>query len=326
MKGAYTKMSNKYISLKKYRNESKVCENPYKGWYHHYYDNGLTNYGRLLKEGDFLEDFPGLNHIYLRLAWSYLEPIEGEFHWDVIDRIIGPWVSKGYKIAFRVTCKESAKDQTYATPKWVMEAGVKGEYFKNIWTGKWDNWEPDYGDPIFLEKLENFHKAFAERYDNQPWVEYIDIGSSGDWGEGHTQVSSKKDWPARVLKEHVEIHLRHYKNSILVINDDHIGCRYVDVDSQGELLDYFVEKDLAFRDDSVCVMLYQDNSTGYSTLRFPELFDKFWRKKPIDLELDHYQDVKEDGIWRSGLPFLAAVEEAHATYIGFHGDARTFFI
>jgi hypothetical protein len=181
------------ILLKKFWDESKVCNNPHKGWYHHYYDNGLANYGSLLKEGDFLEDFPGLNHIYLRLAWSYLEPVEGEFHWDVIDRIIDPWVSKGYGIAFRITCKETTKDQIFAAPKWVMDAGAKGEYFSNPWSKGWKNWEPDYGDPIFLEKLENFHKAFAERYDRKPWVEYIDIGSYGDWGEGHTQVGSKRD-------------------------------------------------------------------------------------------------------------------------------------
>ena len=317
-------MGNHYVSMLKFRNESKVCENPHKGWYHHYYDNGLTNYGSLLEEGDFLEDFPGLNHLYLRLAWSHLEPVEREFHWDVIDRIIDPWVAKGYGIAFRVTCKETTRDQIYATPEWVKQAGAKGEYFSNPWSKGWQNWEPDYGDPVFLEKLENFHGAFAERYDNKPWVEYIDIGSYGDWGEGHTQVSSKKDWPVWVLKEHVELHMRHYKNSTLVINDDHIGCRYVDTDSKEELLQYFIEKNLGFRDDSVCVMLYQDNSTGYSTLRFPEYFNHFWRKQPVDLELDHYGDVIRGGIWRNGLPFLAAVEEAHATYIGFHGDARRF--
>ena len=140
-------MSNKYISLKKYRNESKVCENPHKGWYHHYYDNGLTNYGRLLKEGDFLEDFPGLNHIYLRLAWSYLEPIEEEYHWDVIDDVINPWVSKGYKVAFRITCKESAEDQTYATPKWVMEAR---RWYLEEWTSFFSS---SRRSPCYLHRL-----------------------------------------------------------------------------------------------------------------------------------------------------------------------------
>jgi hypothetical protein len=317
-------MNHRYISLKQQRNESKLCRNPHKGWYHHYYDNGLANYGSLLKEGDFLEDFSGLNHIYLRLAWSYLEPEEGKFSWGLLDKVIAPWVSHGYKIAFRITCKETAMEPIFATPEWVMQKGAKGEFHTNIWTGKWSSWEPDYGDPVFLDQLENFHKAFAERYDNKTWVEYIDIGSYGDWGEGHTQAGSKKDWPAWVLKEHVDLHQRHYKKSVLVINDDHTGCRYIDVASKPELLDYFVKKDLALRDDSVCVKLYQDNGTGYSTLRFPEMFDLFWRRKPVDIELDHYMDVKRYETWKDGFPLLAAVEESHATFIGFHGDARLF--
>lgn len=313
--------TGRYINLKPFWDENKVCKNPHKGWYLHYYDNGIRMYGQDLEKGDFLEDFPGLNHLYLRLAWSYLEPEEGKFNWDIIDKVIDPWTAHGYGAAFRITCKETAEDQVFATPEWVMKAGAKGNFWSNPWSKGWTNWEPDYGDPVFLEKLENFHRAFAERYDSKPWVEYIDIGSYGDWGEGHTVVSSKKDWPFEVLKEHVDIHLRHYKNSFLVINDDHIGCRYTDVDSKDRLLDYFTEKDLAFRDDSVSVLIYTDKSS-YSTLRFPEMFERFWRKKPIDLELDHYRDTKKYNTWRSGFPFMAAVEEAHATFMGFHGYAR----
>ena len=73
-------------NLERVWDDRKICANPHKGWYHHYYDNALTVYGPLLKPDDFLTDFPGLNHIYLRVDWSHLEPAEGQFAWDVIDR------------------------------------------------------------------------------------------------------------------------------------------------------------------------------------------------------------------------------------------------
>ena len=110
--------------LERHWDVDKVCRNPHKGWYLHYYDNRLDRYGSRLAEGDFLQDFPGLNHLYLRLAWSYLEPQEGRYDWEVIDRVIEPWTKQGYGIAFRITCKETSSDQCFATPQWVMEAGA----------------------------------------------------------------------------------------------------------------------------------------------------------------------------------------------------------
>jgi hypothetical protein len=308
------------IDLRPLWDDRRVLRNPHKGWYHHYYDNGLKRYGASLASGDFLEDFPGLNHIYLRLAWSYLQPEENRFDWDVIDRIIEPWTAHGYRIAFRVTCKETSDSQTFATPEWVMKKGAKGQFTEAY---KTRTWEPDYGDPIFLEHLERFHAAFGARYATQPWLEYVDVGSYGDWGEGHTVPGSKRAWPVDVIRKHVEIYKRHYGGAVLMANDDFMTVRRDTEESKRQLLDLFVQEGLAFRDDSVSVSIYS-NGTRYNTLQAPALFEAFWPTKPIDLELDHYRATKENKTFRAGLPLLAATEDAHATYVGFHGDAREF--
>src|SRR6185295_5388565 len=104
------------------------------------------------------------NDIYLRLAWRYLEPEEGVYNWLLIDTIINRWIAWGHTISFRITCKETELD--YATPEWVRKAGAKGKIIERADLSV-KAWAPDYGDPIFLEKLENFHKAFAARYDGK---------------------------------------------------------------------------------------------------------------------------------------------------------------
>ena len=48
--------------------------NPGMGWVFHHYDNVVRHYGSRLEPSDTLDDWPGLTVIYLRLAWSYLEP------------------------------------------------------------------------------------------------------------------------------------------------------------------------------------------------------------------------------------------------------------
>jgi len=49
---------------------TRVLVNPHKGWYHHYPDNHIRNY-RIARDADPLR-FPGMDHVYLRLAWSSL--------------------------------------------------------------------------------------------------------------------------------------------------------------------------------------------------------------------------------------------------------------
>lgn len=43
-------------------NSQKVLNNPHKGWYHHYYDNG---WGYKTQTDSDLDSFPGMNHLYI---------------------------------------------------------------------------------------------------------------------------------------------------------------------------------------------------------------------------------------------------------------------
>ncbi|MBA3705326.1 MAG: beta-galactosidase, partial [Bacteroidetes bacterium] len=159
----------------------KILENPHKGFYQHFYDNGTWGYGA--KE-PAMSNFKGMDHLYVRLAWSYFNPVEDQYDWSKIDTLVKNWVSKGYKIAVCFTCKETGSSEAtpssmigYATPKWVADAGAKGGWF-STWGN--NNWEPLWDDAVFLAKHEKFLKAFNARYGNASWLAYIDIGSVGD--------------------------------------------------------------------------------------------------------------------------------------------------
>ncbi|BBE16179.1 hypothetical protein AQPE_0316 [Aquipluma nitroreducens] len=313
--GRGTYKNRVFFNLERYWDSTKVCNNPHKGWCLHYYDNGIKEYGNRMAVDDSLPDFPGLNDIYLRLAWSYLEPEEGVYNWAVIDTIINRWITWGHPISFRITCKET--EIVYATPEWVKKAGAKGKFIEhpdlNI-----KAWAPDYGDPIFLKKLEDFQKAFAARYDGKPWVEYIDIGSIGDWGEGHTAYSGRKDVPVDIVKKHIDMYKRCYKKSVLILSDDFIGQRETDDGSDYEIYRYALENRLGFRDDSGNVLLYKKLGFGPSCIRTPELYSKVYKDIPVILESDHYGAALKNGMWGDGSGFEKAVIETHATIIGFH--------
>jgi hypothetical protein len=313
--GEGTYKNRVFFNLEKYWDSTRVCNNPHKGWCIHYYDNSISNYGNHLAPSDSLPDFPGLNDIYLRLAWSYLEPQEGVYNWELIDSVIRRWTGWGHTISFRITCKET--ETVFATPEWVMKAGAKGEFIHHHGLSL-QAWAPDYGDPVFLGKLEQFHKAFAARYDGKPWVEYIDIGSIGEWGEGHTAFSGWKDVPVDVVKKHIDMYKRCYKKSIVILSDDFIGQRDTDDGSDYEIYRYALKQNLGFRDDSGNVMWYRTLGFGPSCIRSPELYSRVYRSIPVVLESDHYGDAKRYGMWGDGSGFEKAVHETHATIIGFH--------
>ena len=208
--------------------------NPGMGWVHFHYDNSIGAYGVHLEPWDTVDEFPGLSTIYLRLAWSYIEPIEGRFDWSVVDTPTRKWARRGKQVAFRFTCCETGIP--YATPKWVRDAGARGHEFepgKGLVEGG-NFWEPDYGDPIFLQKLEAFLKAAAVRYDGSPDVAFVDIGSFGTWGEGHTGYASSRQYSIDVKRRHIDLHVKHFPRTPIVANDDFLMCPQKPIQAAGE--------------------------------------------------------------------------------------------
>ncbi len=287
--------------------------NPGMGWVFHHYDNVVRHYGSRLEPSDTLDDWPGLTVIYLRLAWSYLEPEEGKFHWAVLDGPAQRWVAKGKQIALRISCCESFL--RYATPEWVQKAGAKGVDFRPGKGVEKDGpyWEPAYDDPVFLDKLDRFLAALAARYDGRAEVAFIDVGSYGVWGEGHTYASSRLQVSPATRRKHIDLHARHFKRTLLAINDDFV--------SQGggqETIDYAREKGMTLRDDSILVQ------PGKRAYFHAEMAQPFWPRVPVVLESEHYGGSKQRGNWRDGRLYLQAVEDYHASYASIHWWPREF--
>ena len=288
--------------------------NPGMGWVFHHYDNGIQRYGIDLEPSDTVDEFPGASVVYLRLAWSYIEPVEGKFNWAIVDTPAQRWVARGKKVAFRFSCSESDAKQPFATPEWVKKAGAKGYFFERgkgvLESGS--NWEPDFDDPIFLEKLERFLAAAGARYDGNPEVAFIDIGSIGVWGEGHTFASTRRPYSAETVRRHIDLHKRHFPRTLIAVNDDlaHHGRGL-------EVLDYARRLGMTLRDDSILVQPGKPYHKAY-------VAPWFWPHVPVILESEHYGSSVTKGAWGDGSLYLKAVEEYHASYASVHWYPRPF--
>ncbi len=306
--------------------DGRALINPYMGWTMHYYSNIPYNYGWDLEPSDSLEWFEGCSVIYLRLPWSYIEPEEGVFNWSIVDTPAQRWIEKGKQVAFRFTTSENWVE--YATPKWVFDAGAKGvrydwgEPFKE--DGKYV--DPEFDDPIYLEKLENFLKAAGERYGNNPNVAFIDVGTYGMWGEGHSTLGvwdgrlselagsqvapGSRYTPERtfnIVKTHIALHKKYFPNVQLCVSDDVAGPSKPG-DSLPEL-DYALENGVSFRDDSILV--------GQVSWYHEAAAQKFWPTMPVILEHEHMKPSIERGCWDND-KLLRSVEAHHASYMSIH--------
>jgi hypothetical protein len=290
--------------------------NPGMGWTMHFYSNVPRNYGSKLEPSDTLDDFPGVSTVYLRLPWAYLEPEEDTYNWAILDTPAQRWIAQGKRIALRLTCSENW--MTYATPKWVKDAGAKGAFYRygKGRVEKSGSWDPFFDDPVFIKKLDAFLAAYAKRYDGNPNVEFIDVGSYGLWGEGHTHASSQQDF-FEIQQLHIDLHLKHFKKTLLCISDDFAG--HNKPGQRFPITDYALSKGVTIRDDSVIA----DPRKNGKPWHHAEMAQVFWPEFPVILEHQHYGASKQRGNWRPD-KIVESVEAYHASFMSIHGFPKEY--
>lgn len=306
-----------YLDLRASQDDKRILRNPHKGWGVHYIDNGIERpiYRNTIAEGDTLRDFPYLNHMYLRFDWGDIEKADGVCDWEYIDSIFEKWSKLDYRFSIRICTYEGLDDHIcYPTPKWVFDKGAKFHDIDGVI-------EPVYDDPIYLEYLDRFLGECAKKFDGNPLVELVDVGTFGTWGEGHTGYGSNVCYPHSTIFKHIELHLKNFRKTPVLFNDDiarHATWQFHEPPQ--EIVDFCSEHGCGLRDDSILYEYGFDNC-GYDTLLCPSMFDQFWKNAPIDIEFTHLT-MTDEANYRSGFTCAAALERTHATFSVFHGCPR----
>lgn len=123
---------------------------------------------------------------YFREDWSVLEPdAQGKYRFDeYFGPIFDLWVNRWHRrVAFRFMSENMHSPRKFVTPKWVFDQGVPSVTLKGLYTK--EQIDPVFWDERYLAIQERFIADLGRYLDGRPGLEFIDIGSIGEWGEMH---------------------------------------------------------------------------------------------------------------------------------------------
>lgn len=153
-------------------------------------------------------DYPETTIAYLRWYWIFLEPEEGQFRWDIIDRALETARERGQTLMMAVM-PYGSNLETNDVPLWYREMVGPETTFRHH--NPVNKWFVDPEDPRYLQYYGRLVRKLAERYDGHPDLESIDIRIVGAWGEGGGTGMLKRN----VSMELMDLYLDSFKKTPL---------------------------------------------------------------------------------------------------------------
>lgn len=179
--------------------------------------------GSLLSDADgnlHNPDYPNTTVAYLRFYWIFIEPEEGEYRWDIIDRALKTARERGQTLMMSLMPYGSNLESNDVPPWYREMVGTKIQF-------KHDNpvnqWLVDPEDPRYLEHYGRLIRTFGARYDGHPDIESIDIRIVGAWGEGGGTALLKKETAMALM----DLYLKSFtKTPIKLLLTDQFSNQY----------------------------------------------------------------------------------------------------
>ena len=233
---------------------------------------GLADFHFGFEHPPSADEYPRQTVAYFRWSWSTLEPEEGQYAFDFVDRIISQAKAKGETLAFRMMTEYKAGSPGWLLHKGIGSVAVDGGIF------------PDYNNPIFLQYHEKLIKAFGERYAGSPDIDHVDIGSVGCWGEWNmaccqgVEAQCKQYFPAEDNQIKItEWYLKYFSGTPLVM-------------LHGGQLKYAVSRGAGWRADcfgdyGLFGPTWNHMEHAYPPVLQDPVIERAWKNAPVQFEV-----------------------------------------
>lgn len=147
--------------------------------------------------------------VYAGISWRELEPKRGQFDWEGVERKyrFQHWTEQKVKFVLRIVLDLPRRGEpTLDIPDWLFELTEgRGTWYETTEVG--NGFSPDYNDPVFIKEHERLIAALAERYNEDPRIAFIQLGSLGHWGEWHCWPPGSGVFPEIAVSD---LYVTHY--------------------------------------------------------------------------------------------------------------------
>jgi hypothetical protein len=188
-----------------FQQDNTLCINPLKGWVTDARDINISQSHSL---------------VFSSFSWRDIESVKGKYNFEKFEGDCNflYWKSKDIKIIIRLYL-DYPKDKPHRDiPDWLFdEMNGKGVAYSNAYGM---GFSPDYNNPLLLDYHEKLIKAIADRYDDDPNIAFVEIGSLGHWGEWHTGTNNDVQIPfasQEVCEAITNQYIKCFKNKILLM-------------------------------------------------------------------------------------------------------------
>lgn len=128
--------------------------------------------------------------VYINVFWSQLEPQEGEYDWETIEATyqFARWKSEGKHAVFRFIMDYPREESHIDIPEWLYNKTGDGTTYDNNYG---QGYSPNYKNPDFISAYENIVTAMGERWGQDSFISFVELGGLGHWGEWHTNLGKQ---------------------------------------------------------------------------------------------------------------------------------------
>ncbi|MDD3214725.1 MAG: DUF4832 domain-containing protein [Eubacteriales bacterium] len=127
--------------------------------------------------------------VYANLRWADFEPEEGVYDFAAFEEAnhFKKWRAEGKRLILRFVLDVPGSKKHLDIPKWLYNQTKDGQYYK-VSYGR--GYCPDYANETLIAAHRRAVAALGARYDGDPFVAYVELGSLGHWGEWHVHPSA----------------------------------------------------------------------------------------------------------------------------------------
>ena len=149
--------------------------------------------------------------VYAELTWRDFEPEEGVYDLRTFEERnqLSRWREEGKRVVFRFLLDKPSDEMHMDIPEWLFEKiNAAGEFYDQ---GYGKGFNPDYTNQDLITYHEKAITYLGQRYGQDDFFAYIELGSLGHWGEWH--VNSESGSVPLPNEQTRDLYVQHYENA-----------------------------------------------------------------------------------------------------------------